>query len=203
MEEDEDAEAVDDHVVIRLRSRLLSTLELCFAQYLLNADDRGDDETSVAQHSEAQHSFADFVQLAAGKVVSDIRTLLPKEYADAASPILRSFAAYQDGRLIGAAVRFLESKEQLLHENDGATSSAERKLSQALLYPMGRALATNWTNGNRREAGMFLRHIDASGPTAAAIVSETSRQMKKIDPVRMLESQMASLRQVSLNSFVL
>ena len=30
---------------------------------------------------------------------------------------------------------------------------------------------------------------------ASDIVSTTSRQMKKIDPVRMLESQMASLRQ--------
>merc|ERR1712194_45206 len=114
---------------------------------------------------------------------------------DAASPVLRSFALQEDGRLIGAYVRFLESKEHLLRENDSVTSSAERKLSQSLLLPMGRALATNWTNGNRREAGVFLRHIGASGPTASDIVSTTSRQMKKIDPVRMLEGQMASLRQ--------
>jgi len=195
MEEDKDDNTVEDHTVLRLRSRLLSTLELCFAQYILSSDDHGDDETSVAQHSEHQHSFSDFVQLAAGKVTSDLRTLFPKEYADAASPILRSFALQEDGRLIGAYVRFLDSKEHLLRENDDTASSAERKLSQSLLYPMGRAVATNWTNGNRREAGMFLRHIGASGPTAADIVSATSRQMKKIDPVRMLESQMASLRQ--------
>jgi len=195
MEDDEDDNSVEDHVVLRLRIRLLSTLELCFAQYILSGDDHGDDETSVAQHSEEQHSFSDFVQLAAGKVTSDLRTLFPKEYADAASPILRSFALQEDGRLIGAYVRFLDSKEHLLRENDIAASSAERKMSQSLLYPMGRAVATNWTNGNRREAGVFLRHIGASGPTASDIVSTTSRQMKKIDPVRMLESQMASLRQ--------
>lgn len=60
---------------------------------------------------------------------------------------------------------------------------------------MARAVSTNWNYGNRREAGVFLRHISASGPTAADIASTTSRCMKKIDPVRMLESQMASLRQ--------
>jgi len=206
MEDDDDDNAVENHVVLRLRSRLLSTLELCFAQYILSSEDHGDDETSVAQHSDSQHTFSDFVQLAAGKVTSDLRTLFPKEYADAASPILRSFALKEDGRLIGAYVRFLDSKEHLLRDNDGAASHAERKLAQSLLYPMGRAVATNWTNGNRREAGMFLRHIGASGPTAADIVSATSRQMKKIDPVRMLESQMASLRQVCFimcDSFVL
>ena len=114
---------------------------------------------------------------------------------DAASPILRSFALQEDGRLIGAYVRFLESKEHLLRENDAVASSTERNLSQSLLLPMGRALAVNWTHGNRREAGVFLRHIGASGSTAAELVAATSRQMKKIDPVRMLESQMASLRQ--------
>jgi len=195
MEEDDDNISVEDHVVLRLRKRLMTTLELCFAQYIPSTDDHDDDETSMAQHSEEQHSFADFVQLAAGKVTSDLRTLFPKEYADAASPILRSFALQEDGRLIGAYVRFLDSKEHLLRENDCNASAAERKLSQSLLYPMGRAVATNWTNGNRREAGAFLRHIDGSGATAADIVSTTSRQMKKIDPVRMLESQMASLRQ--------
>ena len=76
--------------------------------------------------------------------------------------------------------------EHLLRENGAAS---------ALLLPMGRAVASNGTNGNRREAGFFLHHIGASGPAASDIVSATSRQMKKIDPVRMLESQMASLRQ--------
>ena len=42
---------------------------------------------------------------------------------------------------------------------------------------------------------MFLRHISSSGPTASNIVSSCCKEMKKIDPVRLLESQMASLRQ--------
>lgn len=194
-EDDEEDSPEKDHVVTRLRNGLLSTLELCFAQYIPSSFDQGDGESTVVQHSEEQHSFSDFVQLTAGKVTSDLRTLFPKEYADASSPILRSFALQDDGRLIGAYVRFLDSKEHLLRDNDTANSSGERQLSQSLLFPMGRAIATNWTNGNRREAGVFLRHISASGPTAADIVTTTSRQMKKIDPVRMLESQMASLRQ--------
>ena len=195
MQDEEDDKPAEDHVVVRLRNGLISILELCFAQYIPSSYDHGDGESTAVQHSEEQHLFSDFVQLAAGRTTSDLRTLLPKEYTAAASPILRSFALQDDGRLIGAYVRFLESKEYLLREYDTVASSAERKLSQSLLYPMGRAIATNWTNGNRREAGVFLRHIGGSGPTAADIVSATSRQMKKIDPVRMLESQMASLRQ--------
>ncbi len=195
IEDDEEESSVSDHVVIRLRNGLISTLELCFAQYIPTSFDHGDGESTMVQHSEEQHSFSDYIQLSAGRVTSDLRTLFPKEYADASSPILRSFALQEDGRLIGAYVRFLESKEHLLRDHESAAVSGERQLAQSLLFPMGRALATNWTNGNRREAGVFLRHISASGPTAADIVSNTSRQMKKMDPVRMLESQMASLRQ--------
>ena len=76
--------------------------------------------------------------------------------------------------------------EHLLRENDAA---------RTLLLPMGRAAASNGTNGNRREVGFFLHYIGASGPAASNIVSAMSWHMKKIDPVRMLESQMASLRQ--------
>lgn len=195
MEDDDDDTNLADHVVLRLRNDLLSTLELCFAQYIPSSYDHGDGESTVVQHTEEQHSFADYIQLNAGRVTSDLRTLFPKEFANASSPILRTFALQEDGRLVGAFVRFLDSKEHLLRDNESETFSGERQLAQSLLLPMGRAVATNWTNGNRREAGVFLRHISASGPTAADIVSATARQMKKIDPVRMLESQMASLRQ--------
>lgn len=81
MEDDDDEKSEEDHVVTRLRGRLLSTLELCFAQFIPSSEDRGDGESTVAPHSEEQHSFSDFVQLAAGKVTSDLRTLFPKEYA--------------------------------------------------------------------------------------------------------------------------
>lgn len=106
---------------------------------------------------------------------------------------LYRFALAEDGRLVGAFVRFLGSKEHFLRDND--SGSENRKLPQSLLLPMGRAIVANWNTGNRREAGMFLRHISSSGPTAASIVSASCKEMKKIDPVRLLESQMASLRQ--------
>ena len=104
-----------------------------------------------------------------------------------------SFALTEDGRLVGAFVRFLGSKEHYLRDNDSVVEN--KKLPQSLLLPMGRAIIANWNTGNRREAGMFLRHISSSGPTAESIVSTTCKEMKKIDPVRLLESQMASLRQ--------
>ena len=108
------------------------------------------------------------------------------------SAVLR-FALTEDGRLVGAFVRFLGSKEHYLRDNDAGVEN--KKLPQSLLLPMGRAIAANWNSGNRREAGMFLRHISSSGPTASNIVSASCKEMKKIDPVRLLESQMASLRQ--------
>ena len=85
--DDEDEEV--DHVVIRLRNRLLTVLELCFAQYI-PADDERDEDATTVQHSPAQLSFADFVQLSAGNVIADLRTLFPKEFTEAASPLLRS-----------------------------------------------------------------------------------------------------------------
>lgn len=81
-----------DNAVIRLRNWLLSLLELCFAQYIPSSDEQDDDEMSkfTRKFLPDQIAFADFVQLTAGKVTSDLRTLFPKEFADAASPILRS-----------------------------------------------------------------------------------------------------------------
>ena len=195
-EEDDDDSSVEDHIVTRLRNRLLSLLELCFAQYLPGADDRDDDETSMGKRSfsSEQVAFADFVQLAAGKVTSDLRTLFPKEFTEAASPLLRSFALVDDGRLLGGNVRFVGSKEHYLLTNEGAEKE-NKTLPYSLLLPMTRAVTNNWTHGNRREAGMLLRHISSSGPTASEIINAAARVMKKVDSVRLLESQMASLRQ--------
>jgi cohesin complex subunit SA-1/2 len=148
----------------------------------------------VAKHSDDQLRFADYVQLAAGRTTSDLRVLFPKELSDAESPLLRAVALQEDGRLVGAFVRFISSKEHLLRENE-VEAKENKSMPQSLLLPMGRAIANNWSRGNRREAGVFLRHIASSGPTASAIVTTAVDQMKKEDPVRMLESQMASLRQ--------
>lgn len=157
-DDDDDEEEPTDHTVIRLRNRLLSILELCFAQYIPGSEECDDDETSGVRHSQDQIAFADFVQLAADKATADLRQLFPKEYAEAASPILRSFALKEDGRLIGASVRFLGSKEHHLRAI-GASDKENKSLAYSLLLPMARAIAANWNNGNRREAGMFLRHI--------------------------------------------
>jgi cohesin complex subunit SA-1/2 len=173
---------------------LLSLLELCFSQYIPSSDEHGDDDTTVAKHSDDQLRFADYVQLAAGRTTSDLRVLFPKELSDAESPLLRAVALQEDGRLVGAFVRFISAKEHLLRENE-VEAKENKSMPQSLLLPMGRAIANNWARGNRREAGVFLRHIASSGPTATAIVTSAVDQMKKEDPVRMLESQMASLRQ--------
>lgn len=193
-DDDHDDSSVDDHVILRLRNRLLSLLELCFSQYIPSSDEHGDDDTTVAKHSEDQIGFADYVQLAAGRTTSDLRVLFPKEYSDAESPLLRAVALQEDGRLVGAFVRFISAKEHPLRDNE-VEAKEDKTMPQSLILPMGRAIANNWARGNRREAGVFLRHISSSGPTATAIVASVVDQMKKGDPVRMLESQMASLRQ--------
>lgn len=193
-EGDDDDSSIDDHVILRLRNRLLSLLEMCFSQYILSSDEHGDDDTTVAKHSDEQIAFADYVQIAAGRTTADLRTLFPKEFSDAENPLLRAVALQDDGRLVGAFVRFISAKEQSLRDNENETKE-NKFLPQSLLLPMARAVANNWAHGNRREAGVFLRHIASSGPTATSIVTSTVDQMKKEDPVRMLESQMASLRQ--------
>ncbi|EJK58196.1 hypothetical protein THAOC_21703 [Thalassiosira oceanica] len=196
--EDNDEDDVDeysDHPVLRLRNRLVSTLEQCYAQYIPLSEDHDDDETSIKTHSKTQHDFSVFVQLAACRVTADLRTLFPQELEHAASPLLRAMAFKDAGRLIGAYVRFLESKNDSLRDNDKDEPKEGKKLSQALLFPISRSLVANWKTGNRREAGEFLRHISSSGPTAADICGKSCSVMKKIDSVRMLESQMASLRE--------
>lgn len=193
-EGDDDDSSIDGHVILRLRNRLLSLLEMCFSQYILSSDEHGDDDTTVAKHSDEQIAFADYVQIAAGRTTADLRILFPKEFSDAKNPLLRAVALQDDGRLVGAFVRFVTSKENPLRDNENETKE-DKRLPQSLLLPMGRAVANNWARGNRREAGVFLRHIASSGPTATSIVTTVVDQMKKEDPVRMLESQMASLRQ--------
>ena len=49
-----------------------------------------------------------------------------------------------------------------------------------LLLPLGRGLATNWQNGNRREAGAALAHITGSGKPAHHLVQSFSRVFKKV-----------------------
>ena len=53
-EDDDDDSSVDDNVILRLRDRLLTLLELCFSQYIPSSDEHGDDDTTVAKHSDEQ-----------------------------------------------------------------------------------------------------------------------------------------------------
>eukprot|EP00569_Conticribra_weissflogii_P004744 CAMPEP_0171342406 /NCGR_PEP_ID=MMETSP0878-20121228/14224_1 /TAXON_ID=67004 /ORGANISM="Thalassiosira weissflogii, Strain CCMP1336" /LENGTH=1813 /DNA_ID=CAMNT_0011845061 /DNA_START=84 /DNA_END=5525 /DNA_ORIENTATION=- len=191
----EDNQSIEDNVVLRLRNQLLSLLQQCYAQYLPSSEERDDDETSVGKHSfsSEQIAFADFVQMSAGKVASDLRVLFPKEYADAASPILRSLALVNDDYLVAGNFRFIGSKAQLLLSNDAAEKE-NKTLPYSLLLPTARAVVNNWNSANRREAGLLLNHITSSGPTTSELITTAVRTMKKIDSIRLLESQMASLK---------
>lgn len=68
-------------------------------------------------------------------------------------------------------------------------------LARDLLLPLVRSIAPNWKLGNRREAGIALAHVTGSGPEIGKVVTAMSRVLKRVDPVRLLEAHMASLRQ--------
>ena len=189
--EDGEDEEIEDHLVLRLRNRAIALIELCFEQYL---EDPSEEDESVPGYTDEQIAFSIYVQTAGCSAATDLRNLFPKELADAASPLLRAFSISNDGRLIGGYVRCFRSKESLLRENNNATME-EKRVDDLLLLPLARTLAFNWAAGNRREAGVALAHITGSGNEASALVSTLSKTLKKIDPVRFLEAQMASLRQ--------
>mmetsp|Transcript_24504 Transcript_24504/g.36303 ORF Transcript_24504/g.36303 Transcript_24504/m.36303 type:complete len:1119 (+) Transcript_24504:1970-5326(+) len=189
----DDDEEVQDHIVLRLRNRLIALTELCFEQFLPDVVSDEDEETS-SPYTEEQIVFADAVQISAGQVASDLRTLFPKELANAVSPLLRAFALVEDGRLIGGYIRFFRSKENMLRSNEELDEENKDPVN-SLLLPLARSLATNWSNGNRREAGVALAHVTGSGQEAQSLVSAMSRVLKKTEPVRLLEAHMASLRQ--------
>ena len=68
-------------------------------------------------------------------------------------------------------------------------------MKEILLLPMSRGICSSWLDGNRREAGTVLAHIAHSSEEVSKSVVALCRVLKKIDPVRLLESHMASLRQ--------
>ena len=102
-DEDDMDEEVKDHIVIRLRNRVVTIVELCFGHFL----DSGDKE-----FSHEQIEFADRLQTSASMVSSDLRTLFIREMENAASPLLRSFALREDVKLLSGNVRFFRSKEE-------------------------------------------------------------------------------------------
>ncbi len=98
----DDANEVDDHVVLRLRNRLISVVEKCFDQYVAG---------SKNEKMTVQQQWANLVQESACEVAVDLRTLFPKEWSNAVSPLLRALAITDDGTLIGGFVRFFRMKQ--------------------------------------------------------------------------------------------
>ena len=88
--------------------------------------------------------------------------------------------------MIAGYIRYFCAKESNIKEDNESARS--------FLLPLVRSLASNWKMGNRREASYALSHITSSGTVAAEMVETFSRLLKKLEPVRLLEAQMASLR---------
>lgn len=178
-EEDEDDDDDVDHIVIRLRDRLIVLAELCFEQHLPLPNGDG-------LYSDAQQEWSDSLQEIGGIISSDLRSLFLQEWSNASSPLLRAASITDDSRLIAGYIRHFCSKESDIKEDEECV--------RFLLLPLVRSLATNWKLGNRREASYALSHITGSGPIATEIIESFSKLLKKIEPVRLLEAHMASLR---------
>lgn len=189
-DDDESEEDIVDLPVVKLRDEVIALVSLCFEQYLpLN-----DGDTLEGKYSEEHITFSNNVQSTAGQVMSDLRALFPREWADATSPSLRAMALTEDQHLAAGFVRYFRSMEESLRLAETEAVTEDVDLVRKMFLPFARSLATNWRSGNRREAGYALAHITGSGPEASKIVCAMVRVVKKIDPVRLLETQMACLR---------
>ena len=215
-DEDGDEADVDDHIVSRLRNRLIALVDRCFQNFI--------DEESGIEYTLAEKMWSTRVQDSGGEIASDLRTLFPREWSNASSPLLRSLAITDDGRLIGGYVRYLKAMEQ---------SSGQSSTLSPLLLSSARAVSTNWKLGNRREAGLLLSHVTSSDGETLEILEALVHFLKVIvsllslivfslilsslpqltkmyrlqfvfyylsdfwtqQPVRFLEAQMASLRE--------
>ena len=111
-EEEDDEEMSEPHITLELRNRIIEIIELCFEQFLTH-ENTGED-ASLEKYPAAMLQFTNRVQATAGKVSSDLRVLFPKAWKNAASPILRSLALTEDGRLIGGFVRHFRSQEEMV-----------------------------------------------------------------------------------------
>lgn len=101
--DDEDmSDIVEDHELLRLRNHLISLVELCYDQFVLDEDDC----------SSLQVQWSNEIIEVAAQVGSDIRTLFMKEYIFAKSPLLHALAITDDSRLVGGYARFIRAKEQ-------------------------------------------------------------------------------------------
>mmetsp|Transcript_4445 Transcript_4445/g.12822 ORF Transcript_4445/g.12822 Transcript_4445/m.12822 type:complete len:1392 (+) Transcript_4445:134-4309(+) len=172
-----------DLPVVRLRDGLANLIGLCYEQYL--------EDVPGLVYSDEQVEFASTVQTSAGRVASDLRTLFPREWSKAKDLALRALALTNDHHLIAGFVRYLNSRKDEFEAND---PDEDFLRARDLLLPIARSLAANWADGNRKEAGIVLSHLTGKGKLAGQTVHLMAKKLKKINPVRFLESQMAALR---------
>ena len=186
---DDDLE-VDEYnfPVLKLRDNLIKLLGLCFDQHLPALDG--------VEYTDEQHEFANAVQTAAGQVSSDLRTLFPYDWSEASDPVKRGLALTNSEDftilLSGSARWFQTQEESDVVDEEGA--DGEKKLVNEALLPLARVTTMNFGGFFRKEAAMILSHISGSGGLAAQTMLALSRTLKKTNPVRLLESQMACLR---------
>lgn len=188
---DYDAADIQNHAVIRLRDRLLNLIVNCHEHFI---------EPCILHNlTEVQKQFALAVQQHALRVSGDLRSLFPRKWRDSISPFLVACSLADDSILTGPTVRFVRSQTkrvsfivllsnhtaqeltfsiQIKYFEDGPDE--KRQLINMLLYPVCRALGTNWKGGNRREAGCILAHISGSGKDAHELVLAMTRVFKKV-----------------------
>ena len=100
--EDTSGDDYSEHIVVRMRDRLLKLLSLCFEQYL-----DAEENNYSAIHTE----FSTQVQMIACRTAGDVRTLFPKAWQRSSTPFLSACALIEDDSLIGGTVRFLQAQE--------------------------------------------------------------------------------------------
>jgi len=167
-------------------SGLRRLLVLSFDQFL---DDSSFEDAEESPFSAEHVTFSNYVQLNAGRVASDLRSLFPKENKNAESALLRACALQDDHHLIGGFYRFVRSKEDQLAQADQGTA-----MKELLLLPLSRGVVASWMDGNRREAGLALAQITHKSEETSKSAQALGRLLKKIDSVKLLESHMACLR---------
>ena len=156
---------LEEHVLVKEREQIEAVIHLCFEQNLSGSGDVSD----------AHIDFAESVQRSATLAMADLRTLFPKGWSEASSPLLRLLALDDDRLLVSQFVQYFKSKEAALRSG---TMKTEQTLD--LLLPFASTVATNWSMCNRREAGYALAHIVGSGPESSQIIGTLTRIVKKV-----------------------
>lgn len=98
-----DEDTVDNHIVLRMRKRVIQTILCCFEHYL--------DGHEEDMFSDEHHTFATDVNAHGWRVYGDLRALFPHKCAKSPSLLLKKVAIVQDKVLSGAGMRFMASQD--------------------------------------------------------------------------------------------